>query len=200
MNTWLQAGSDGGNGGYLAGQWPSFWKYVHLILRFPVSFTDIGISGAITGWAGIIRVDGTSYTWMGIPGPSLVNQTAFEYTSTKSTFTMNVADLVTMEIAFISPVTPTNMLRLSLPFSYMDVSVQSLDGNAHDVQLYTDISAGELLKHGEIIRGLTYAEWVAGDRAATAQWDYGVTYGTGTSSRMMARDLDHDVELRQVTR
>lgn len=25
FNTWLDAGSDGGNGGYLAGQWPQFW-------------------------------------------------------------------------------------------------------------------------------------------------------------------------------
>jgi hypothetical protein len=29
LNTWLDAGSDGGNGGYLAGQWPVFWQYVH---------------------------------------------------------------------------------------------------------------------------------------------------------------------------
>lgn len=26
FNTWLFAGSDGGNGGYLAGQWPQFWE------------------------------------------------------------------------------------------------------------------------------------------------------------------------------
>lgn len=38
MSTWQQAGSDGGNGGYLAGQWPTFWK------------------GADTGWQGLIRV------------------------------------------------------------------------------------------------------------------------------------------------
>lgn len=25
MSTWQYAGSDGGNGGYLAGQWPQFW-------------------------------------------------------------------------------------------------------------------------------------------------------------------------------
>lgn len=25
LNTWQQAGSDGGNGGYLPGQWPTFW-------------------------------------------------------------------------------------------------------------------------------------------------------------------------------
>lgn len=26
LNTWQNAGSDGGNGGYLAGQWPTFWS------------------------------------------------------------------------------------------------------------------------------------------------------------------------------
>jgi len=26
LNTWLQAGSEGGNGGYLAGEWPTFWQ------------------------------------------------------------------------------------------------------------------------------------------------------------------------------
>lgn len=26
LSTWLDAGSDGGNGGYLAGQWPVFWQ------------------------------------------------------------------------------------------------------------------------------------------------------------------------------
>jgi hypothetical protein len=25
LSTWLNAGSDGGNGGYLAGQWPTHW-------------------------------------------------------------------------------------------------------------------------------------------------------------------------------
>lgn len=28
LSTWQNAGSDGGNGGYLAGQWPTFWQYV----------------------------------------------------------------------------------------------------------------------------------------------------------------------------
>jgi hypothetical protein len=26
MSTWQQAGKDGGNGGYLQGQWPTFWQ------------------------------------------------------------------------------------------------------------------------------------------------------------------------------
>lgn len=36
LSTWQQAGSDGGNGGYLAGQWPVFWP------------------GQIVGWAGLV--------------------------------------------------------------------------------------------------------------------------------------------------
>jgi hypothetical protein len=33
LSTWQQAGSDGGNGGYLAGQWPTFWALVLSIDR-----------------------------------------------------------------------------------------------------------------------------------------------------------------------
>lgn len=89
----------------------------------------------------MIRVDGTTYTWMGDPGPSAVTQTAFEYTSTRSTFTMSVGG-VEMNITFLSPIDPDDMKRQSLVFSYLDVVVQSQDGAAHDVQLYADISAG----------------------------------------------------------
>lgn len=31
LSTWQNAGSDGGNGGYLAGEWPRFWQYVQLV-------------------------------------------------------------------------------------------------------------------------------------------------------------------------
>lgn len=30
LNTYQDAGSDGGNGGYLAGQWPKFWALAEL--------------------------------------------------------------------------------------------------------------------------------------------------------------------------
>ena len=116
-----------GNGGYLAGQWPTFW------------------AGQILGWTGLIRVDNTSYTWMGAPAPlpTIVNQTSFEYTSTRSSFVMDVAGVVEMNITFLSSITPTDLMRQSLIFSYVDVSVTSTDGAAHDVQLYTDLTAGK---------------------------------------------------------
>ncbi|KAL4935733.1 hypothetical protein BDV06DRAFT_233994 [Aspergillus oleicola] len=143
LSTWLSAGGDGGNGGYLAGEWPTFWE------------------GQVTGWAGLIRVDGQVYTWMGLPGSVTVNQTAYEYTSTRSIFTMQIGDLVEMKVTFLSPITPSDLRRQSLVFSYLDVSVTSLDGESHSVQVYADISA----------------EWVSGDRSAIAQWEYGVTDG-----------------------
>ncbi|KAF4636468.1 hypothetical protein G7Y89_g1608 [Cudoniella acicularis] len=141
LSTWLQAGKDGGNGGYLAGQWSQFW------------------AGQIAAWTGMIRVDGTTYTWMGAPsGPQTVTQTGLQYTSTSSIFTMTVGG-VGMNITFTSPITPDDFKRQSLLFSYLEVQVTSLDGQPHNVQLYTDISA----------------EWVAGNHNSVAQWDHGVT-------------------------
>ena len=107
--------------------------------------TNTPYRGQILGWTGMIRVDNTSYTWMGSPDPlpTVVTQTSFEYTSTRSTFVMDVAGLVEMNITFLSPITPTDLKRQSLVFSYLDISVTSTDGAAHDVQLYADITAGK---------------------------------------------------------
>jgi len=128
LSTWLEVGSDGGDGGYLAGEWPTFW------------------TGQVTAWTGIIRVDGLNYVFMGAPNvnASKVNQTAFEYTSTRSTFTQNVNMQVGIVVEFLSPVLPNREKRQSLPFSYMNVEVFSMDGQTHSVELYTDVS-GEWL-------------------------------------------------------
>ncbi len=55
---------------------------------------------------------------------------------------MSVGGKVQMIIEFLSPITPTDYMRQSLIFSYMNVQVKSLDGANHRVQLYTDVSAG----------------------------------------------------------
>lgn len=55
---------------------------------------------------------------------------------------MNVQDSLEMNITFMSPITPNDLKRQSLVFSYLNVEVSSLDGRDHDVQVYADISAG----------------------------------------------------------
>jgi hypothetical protein len=95
---------------------------------------------------------------MGAPsGPSVANQTSFEYTSTRSVFTLSVDGKVGMNVTFLSPVEPTDLRRQSIPASYMNVEVFSIDGAEHKVQLYSDVSA----------------EWASGDRSAIAEWDFG---------------------------
>ncbi|KAF2848167.1 DUF1793-domain-containing protein [Plenodomus tracheiphilus IPT5] len=139
FNTWLPAGSNDGNGGYLPGRWPTFYV------------------GQDIGWTGLIRVDSKTLTWMGAPEQvrELANQTSYEYTSTRSIFKITADDKVELTLTFLSPLTPMDIKRQSLTFSYMHVEVHSLDGAEHDVQIYTDISA----------------EWVSGNSYHIAEWN-----------------------------
>jgi Domain of unknown function (DUF5127) len=93
---------------------------------------------------------------MGAPGYQNVDQTDFHYTSTKSIFEMRVANKIAMTITFLSPVTPVDLMRQSLVFSYLDVSVRSIDGKQHDVQLYSDISAGKPTNQRDLISLMLY--------------------------------------------
>lgn len=56
---------------------------------------------------------------------------------------MDVGGAVQLNLTFLSPITPNDLKRQSLVFSYLNVDVASIDGKSHDVQVYSDISAGE---------------------------------------------------------
>jgi hypothetical protein len=132
-------------------------------------------SGSVTGWSGLIRVDNQVFQWMGNPAPNSTNvdQIGYTYTSTKSIFTMNVGGKVQMVITFLSPVNPKDLKRQSLTLSYMQVSVASLDGGSHDVQIYTDISAGlSTFCWYQDCNTDILSEWASGDKDAVAQWEY----------------------------
>ncbi|KAI0750697.1 DUF1793-domain-containing protein [Daedaleopsis nitida] len=134
VSAWLPQGS----GTALNAAWPTFW------------------TGSILGWAGYVKVDGTTYNWLGVPnvaGASKATQKSLTFTSTQSTFVMT-AGPIDLTINFLSPVEPSDLVNQSLPFSYYTVSAASNDGGAHSVQIYSDISA----------------EWVTGDNSLTANW------------------------------
>lgn len=76
------------------------------------------------------------------PLPQVANQTSFTYTSTSSVFEFDVGGLLTLEVSFLSPIWPKDLVKQSAPVSYLSVSVASKDGREHDVQIYTDVSAG----------------------------------------------------------
>lgn len=90
-----------------------------------------------------MRVDGKTFVWMGAPRDlETANQTSFECTSTRSIFIITAGNKIRVKVSFLSPITPNDLRRQSLIFSYMNIEVSSLDGSNHDVQIYTDISAG----------------------------------------------------------
>ncbi|KAH6604549.1 glutaminase a [Trichoderma cornu-damae] len=139
LNVWLNGQTNGQPSGYLPGQWPRFWTQ------------------GIQAWQGFVRVDGQVYNWMGgAPGASNVDQQSLKYTSTRTTFTMNVAGKVQLVAEFFSPVFPDDLRRQSIPFSYLSVSVASLDGRSHQVQIYTDVSG----------------EWASGDNSQIIRWEH----------------------------
>lgn len=68
-------------------------------------------------------------------------------------------------------------MRQSLPFSYFYINVTSNDGNAHDVRLYSDISAGEYLLYLFIRKSTPGTddqwwpiEWVSGNLNSIVDW------------------------------
>ena len=107
------------------------------------------------------------------PLPQVADQTSFEYTSTRSIFQFDVGGLLSLEVLFLSPISPNDLSRQSAPVSYLSVSVSSKDGNDHDVQIYTDVSAGKCRKTVCPIRITDLAtEWASGDRSQQVEWSY----------------------------
>jgi len=101
-------------------------------------------SGSIQGWQGLVMVDGKAYNWMGDSRLPLVNQVSLEYTSTRSTFHFDVDGKVNLEVTFLSPVYPDDLGRQSQQFSYISIKALSADGASHNVQVYMDVSGGEI--------------------------------------------------------
>ncbi|KDQ29342.1 hypothetical protein PLEOSDRAFT_157064 [Pleurotus ostreatus PC15] len=136
LSAWLAQGS----GTALNGAWPTFW------------------TGSILGWAGFIKVDGVSFSFLGVPSVpgttfNKATQKSASFTSTQSKFVLS-AGAIDLTVTFLSPVEPHDLSKQSMPFSYMSLSAVSTDGRTHTVQLYSDISA----------------EWVSGDNSLGATW------------------------------
>lgn len=78
-------------------------------------------AGQDLGWAIIVRIDGQAYSLMGVSDmedsdiqPAKVRRA--EFTSTHTLFDLTAGGLA-LRLDFFSPVSPSNYLRQSLPFS-----------------------------------------------------------------------------------
>ena len=135
LSVWLAADN-------LPGTWPSFW------------------TGHTTAMTGIASIDGTPYVFMGAPAlpdtppfPTM-RQARSDLSATQSVFTLQQGG-IELSVAFLSPVEPGDLRRQSVPLSYVSVTARSLDGQAHHVALYFDISG----------------EWAHGNTGTQITWD-----------------------------
>ncbi|MCJ1311229.1 hypothetical protein MMC25_004900 [Agyrium rufum] len=91
-------------------------------------------------WALMARVDGDTYSLMGLPTPPADVQPAVfdgaEFTSTHTVFNLTAGN-ASISLDFFSPVSPANYLRQSLPFSYLTISATTTEDTP--VQVYVDI-------------------------------------------------------------
>ncbi|KAI0096866.1 DUF1793-domain-containing protein [Nemania sp. FL0031] len=118
------------NGGNLNSQTPSFWT------------TDS------VGWEGIVVVDDIAYEYLGSTNGQLPKESqytsavplAVSFDSQFSNFTFQ-AGPVTIQASFLSPVTPKDVCRSSIPLSYLTTTVRSNDGQPHNVRVYSDVSS-----------------------------------------------------------
>ncbi|KAJ6482672.1 hypothetical protein C8R45DRAFT_1099940 [Mycena sanguinolenta] len=124
--------------------WPTFWNVQHIL-----------------GWSGLIKIDGLTYSWLGIPGVGNASKwLETEITPTRTILTVQ-AGPVLLNVTFLSPVEvqvgvqPSDWGRQSFPFSYLYLDGKASDGRSHSIQLYSDITA----------------EWVSASLETRIQWN-----------------------------
>ncbi|KAF9067643.1 hypothetical protein BDP27DRAFT_1448939 [Rhodocollybia butyracea] len=199
LSAWLPSG---GSGKALNDVWPQFW------------------TGATVGWAGFANVDEVAYNFLGNPVVSGTNftkatQISAEFTSTQSIFVFT-AGPVELTVTFLSPIEAIDLVKQSLPFSYLSVAAASTDGLPHTVAVYTDISGewltsndtsviewnstttGSVLTHQSQLKSQTeYVE--SADRIQQGSIYYstenfeGATYQTGQDVVVRAQFIDNGV-------
>ena len=104
LNTWYASLN---NSAPLSNSWPQFWTLT--VSPFFYHEAEQSLSWgvkAIMGWAGRIRVDGTTYQWMGHDASGVsgnANVTNIQITPTRSIFVMQAGPM-NMTITFLSPV------------------------------------------------------------------------------------------------
>ncbi|KAJ6519201.1 hypothetical protein C8R45DRAFT_950524 [Mycena sanguinolenta] len=186
LSTWLPQGQ----GAALNSGWATHW------------------AGETTAWAGFVKVDGESYSYLGaasVTGSSFTQATqkSMTFTSTQSVFVLS-AGPVDVTVTFLSPVDATDLVRQSIPMSYMHVSVASTDGATHSVQVYSDISgewasgsdswdiewsttATDILSHQyNLVSPAVYEE--INDRSQYGNWYYSMLNGAGATAQI-GRDI-----------
>ncbi|KAJ5223877.1 hypothetical protein N7468_008419 [Penicillium chermesinum] len=156
----------------------SAWMPSNRVQQLPYADSQFW-AGQELGWAVIVRVEGQAYSLMGVSDlnssdilPAEVRRA--EFTATHSLFDLKAGGIA-IRLDFFSPVSPSNYLRQSLPFSYLTVTVTECWGE--EVQIYSDIDGrwtgrgNEIMHEFEEYDGLVFHELSVQDAVTYAEED-----------------------------
>jgi hypothetical protein len=100
--------------------------------------------GTTKAFAGIIRIDGNAFRFMGPSGGIPVNtpmqQISVTVYPTNTVYVFQQAG-IQLTVTFTTPLLPWSLDLLSRPVTYLTLQAQSYDGKAHSVQIYYDNTA-----------------------------------------------------------
>ncbi|KAH9035568.1 hypothetical protein EDB85DRAFT_869131 [Lactarius pseudohatsudake] len=103
-----------------------------------------------------VRVDNNTFLFLrdGFdPTFTDVNLTNVAISPTQTILTAEAGPMQ-INLTFLNPIEPKDWVKQSIPLSYLSLTAKSLDGAAHAVQVYSDLSA----------------EWVSGNRSQEILW------------------------------
>jgi len=92
--------------------------------------------------AGMVRVDGKAYRFLGLPPGEPARQVRLEVEATRTTYAFE-AGPIELGLTFLTPALPADLDVLSRPATYIRFEARATDGKPHDVAIWFD-AAGEL--------------------------------------------------------
>ena len=115
---------------------------------------------------GLIQVDGTqTYRWLGTNTdltselPEVTQQKLTVY-PTRTIAVSEIPNLVRVTVTSFTPIFAKELEILARPATYVTVAAESLDGAAHDITVYFDVTGRNAVNLGST--SVTYSAWAQG--------------------------------------
>jgi len=95
------------------------------------------------------EIDGIEYVWMGNAkslGKTAMEQISVDFDALSTSYSFKNGE-VELTAIFTSPLLPQDLMRLSIPITYLSIKVKSLDGNTHKVNVTICVTEEMCLNH-----------------------------------------------------
>ena len=101
-------------------------------------------TGAIQAFVGLVRIDGQPYRFMGTQpdGVPAMEQRSVTVHPTRTVYEFEAAG-ISLQVEFLSPLLPDDLMVLTRPATYITLTAHSTDSHSHKVETYFD-ATGEI--------------------------------------------------------